>query len=214
MRNRYLTLFYYVIALQEASRIFGLGKETAFDKSCTDDFLELLKDQEVLRTKYGAFEVCPESSSVTATISSVIHYAASNVREQHRLLADADKIGKKFRIPEKRLWHIKVKAFAESEQWSNLRILGDSRAKPPIGYKPFARAVIRGKQPESEVLRYIRRITLPEERYDLFCEAALWKKALDEAFRMRDGRRIVNVKTLCNSNDIQLLAGELMAQLT
>lgn len=33
--------------LVEASRIFGMGKETAFQKTCTDDYLELLKDQEV-----------------------------------------------------------------------------------------------------------------------------------------------------------------------
>jgi len=198
---------------QEASRIFGLGKDTAFHKSCTDDYLELLKDQEVLRTKYGASEVAPESSSVTATISSVIHFAATNVREQHRLLADADKIGKKFRLPEKRLWHIKVKAFADSEQWSNLRILADSRSKPPIGFKPFARAVIHGKQGNAEILRYIDRITVPEERYDLFCEAELWKKALDEAAKLKDGRRVLNVKTLCNSSEIQLLADQTMAQI-
>jgi vacuolar protein sorting-associated protein 16 len=172
-----------------------------------------LKDQEVLRTKYGAYEVAPEISSVTATIASVIQFAATNVREQHRLLVDADKIGKKFRIPEKRLWHIKVKAFADSEQWSNLRILADSRTKPPIGYKPFARAVIKGKQSATEILRYIERIQVPEEVYDLYCEAGLWKNALEEATKMKDSRRLLNVKTLCNSTEIQLLADQMMGRL-
>lgn len=32
--------------LQEASRSFGLGKDTAFHKTTTDDYLELLKDRE------------------------------------------------------------------------------------------------------------------------------------------------------------------------
>lgn len=199
--------------LQEASRLFGLGKETAFHKACTDEYLELLKDQEVLRTKYGAYEVAPETSSVTTTISSVIIFAAVNVREQHRLLSDADKIGKKFRIPEKRLWYIKVKAFAESEQWSNLRILADSKTKPPIGFKPFARAAIRGKQSVAEVMKFIEKIPVLEERYDLFCEAGLWKNALEEASRLKDGRRIMNVKTLCNSQEIQLLADQTLARI-
>jgi hypothetical protein len=168
----------------------------------------------VLRTKYGAYEVAPESSSVSATITSVINFAAVNVREQHRLLADADKIGKKFRVPDKRLWYIKVKAFADSEQWSNLRILADSKTKPPIGYKPFARAAIKGKQSVSEVLKYIDKIPVPEERYDLYCEAALWKKALEEASRLKDQRRILNVKTLCNSLEIQLLADQTLARIT
>lgn len=43
-----LTLFLRIFyVLQEAARIFGLGKETAFHKACTDDYIELLKDQEV-----------------------------------------------------------------------------------------------------------------------------------------------------------------------
>lgn len=155
----------------------------------------------------------PESSSVTATITSVINFAAVNVREQHRLLSDADKIGKKFRIPDKRMWYIKVKAFAESEQWSNLRILADSKAKPPIGYKPFARAAIKGKQGVAEVMKYVDKIQLIEERYDLFCEASLWKKALEEAAKMKDGRRILNVKTLCTSPEIQLLADQTLARI-
>ena len=43
--------------LSEASRIFGLGKETAFHKSSTDDYLELLKD----RTLVGI--ICMDGSS-------------------------------------------------------------------------------------------------------------------------------------------------------
>jgi vacuolar protein sorting-associated protein 16 len=198
--------------LAEASRVFGLGKETALYKSCTDDYLELLKDQEVVRTKYGTNEVAPENSSVTGTISALLKFAASNIREQHRLLTDADKIAKKFRVSEKRLWHIKVKAFADSEQWSNLRILADSK-KSPIGYKPFARVAIRGKQSIEEVMRYIDRVTVPEERYDLFCEAGFWKNALEEAARMRDVGRLLSVKTLCNSPELQLQADQMMARL-
>jgi hypothetical protein len=111
------------------------------------------------------------------------------------------------------LWHIKVKAFADSNQWSNLRILADSRSKPPIGFKPFARAAIKGKQSAAEVHRYIDRVTVPEERYDLFCEALQWKRALDEAAKMKDARRVLNVKTLCNSPELALLADQIMGRL-
>lgn len=199
--------------LDEASRVFGLGKETTFAKSCTDEYLDLLKDQEVLRNMYGSADVAPTSSSVTNTIASVLSFAAVQPREQHRLLSDAEKLAKKFRVPEKRLWHIKVKAFAESEQWSNLRLLCDSRAKPPIGFKPFVRAVISGKQSKQEILRYLERLPSPEERYDMYCEAAMWTKALEEALRLRDGQRILNVKSLCNNAEIQLQADQALARL-
>ncbi|KAL7575766.1 hypothetical protein ACA910_003096 [Epithemia clementina (nom. ined.)] len=199
--------------LQESSRVFSLGKETGFYKQCTDEYLELLKDQEVIRTKYGSSEVAPVSTSVTATIVSVLHYAATHVREQHRLLSDADKIAKKFRIPDRRLWHVKVKAFADSGQWSNLRLLADSRSKSPIGYAPFARAAIRGRQPSAEVFKYIDKITVAEERCDLLSEAGMWKRALEEAIRIRDMQRILNVKTRCNSPELQMQAEQALRKM-
>lgn len=199
--------------LQEASRVFGLGKDTTFYKLCTDEYVELLKDQEVIRTKYGSSEVVPPTTSVTATLVSVLNYAATHVREQHRLLGDADKIAKKFRIPDRRLWHIKVKAFSESGQWSNLKILADSRSKSPIGFSPFARAAIRGNQPPSEILKYIERIPAPEERCDLLTDAGMWKRALEEAVRSRDLQRIQNIKSNCNSPELQMQADQALEKL-
>jgi hypothetical protein len=167
----------------------------------------------VLRTKYGAAEVAPESTSVTATIASVLKYATINEREQHRLLTDADKIAKKFRVPEKIVWHTKVRAFAETKQWKNLRNLADSRTKPPIGYKPFARATIKGGQTSADILRYVERVSVPEERFSLYCEAGMWKRALDEAGKLRDERRIIDVKSRCNNPELQLLADQMLAKL-
>jgi vacuolar protein sorting-associated protein 16 len=199
--------------LTEASKILGMGKETVFQKSSTDEYIELLKDQEILRTKYSSAEVAPDSSSVISTIFSIIQYAGTNEREQHRLLNDADKVAKKFRLPEKMLWHTKVKAFSATGQWKNLRTLADSRTKPPIGFKPFARAAIRGKQPQQEVLRYIEKITSPEERFSLYGEALMWKLALEEAFKMKDERRIIDVKARCNNPEIQLSADQMLGRL-
>lgn len=190
-----------------------MGKETNVYKTCTDDYLELLKDQEVLRTKYGAAEVAPESSSVAATIVSIVRHAAVNEREQNRLLTDADKVAKKFRVPDKLHWHTKVRAFAETQQWGNLKKLADSRAKPPIGLKPFARAAIRGRRPAGEIARYIDRVTVPEERVSLYCEAGAWKRALEEAYKMKDEHRIIDVKARCGSPELQLQADELLARL-
>jgi hypothetical protein len=200
--------------LVEASRLFSLGKETGFQKQCTDEHIDLIKDQEVLRTKYGSPDVAPNGSSLAETMGAVLRHAAANKRESHRLLGDVDKLAKKFRVPEKRLWHIKVKALAESQQWPQLRALGDSKAKPPIGFKPFAMAAIMGKQPVSEIMRYIERVTSSEERFDLFFEANLWKRALDEAGKLRDSRRVTNVRSSCNSAEVQRLADELLNRLS
>lgn len=62
-------------------------------------------------------------------------------------------------------------------------------------------------------MRYIDRVMAPEEKYDLLCEAELWKPALEEATKLKDPRRILNVKSLCNDSDIQLLADQMMGRI-
>lgn len=149
-----------------------------------------------------------------STIKAVLKYAGTpnGSREQHRLLHDAEKLSRKFRISEKRFWHVRVNAFAESEQWSNMRSMIDSR-RPPIGYKPFARAAIKGNRPQSEILRYIDPVNIPEERYDLLCEASLWKEALTIAEGLKDVRRVLNVKSSCNDPSLQIQADAIMGRL-
>ena len=199
--------------LSEASKILDLGKDSTFHKTCTDEYIELLKDQEILRTKYGALEVAPESTSVISTISSMLHFASKNERDRSRLLNDADKVAKKFRVPEKMLWSAKVKAFSETKQWKNLLLLANSRTKSPIGYKPFARAAIKGRQPAKDILRYIERITDPEERFGLYGEAGMWRRALEEAVKMKDGMRIMDVKARCNDQEIRIAADQMLGRL-
>ena len=190
--------------IQEASRIFGIGRDAVFQKTCTDEYLELLLEQERLRRAYGP-DVTTKTSSVTETIFNVLCYAAVKMRESRKLLAEGEKIAKKFKVPDKRLWHAKIRAFAATDQWTNLRTLSESKTKPPIGYKYFALAVIKKKQSNVEILRYIEKVTDSEERYDLFCEAKYWKRAVEEARKMDDVNRIMNVRTVCNIPEIQQL---------
>jgi hypothetical protein len=66
-------------------------------------------------------EVAPPSSSLTSTIMSIIKYAAVDPRSAHRLQSDFDRIAKKYKVPEKRQWYVKVRALSESGQWAALR---------------------------------------------------------------------------------------------
>ncbi|KAL9185377.1 hypothetical protein ACHAXT_003154 [Thalassiosira profunda] len=198
-----------VEALKEASNIFDLGgKDCAFQKTCTDEQIALIADQEQLRRSYGSMEVAPPSSSVTSTIMSIMKYAAVDPRSAHKLHADADRIAKKHKVSEKRQWHVKVRALSESGQWAALRNFCDSRAKPPIGIKPFALAAIKGRQGQVEVMHYIERMTDKsdsEDRYSLFCEAGMWKQALGEAVTLGDGRKIAHVRSMSTSPEVHRL---------
>lgn len=190
--------------LREASKIFGIGKNATFQKTCTDEYLELLLEQERLRRAYGP-DVTTKTSSVTETIFNVLCYAAVKIRDSRKLLLEGEKLAKKFKVPDKRLWHTKIRAFTTTDQWVHLRSLAESKAKPPIGFKHFALAVIKNQQSKVEIMRYIDKVTDPEERYELFCEAQHWKNAVEEAKKMNDPIRIMHIATICNVQEIQNL---------
>jgi hypothetical protein len=200
--------------LQEASRLFAQGtKDNAFLKSCTDDYIELMLEQDRLRRTYGP-DVTPKTSSVTNTIFHVLCYAAVKLREANKLLNEADKLARKFKVPDKRLWHTKIRAFAASDQWKYMKMLADSRTKIPISSKYFALAAIKKQRETSEILWYIQKVLDGEERCDLYMEAKIWKRALDEAKRLGDERRVMNVKSLCNNAEIEQACDRFLASYT
>lgn len=197
-------------ALQEASGMFAKGKDTLFLKASTDEYLELILEQERLRRVYGP-DVTAKTTSVTDTIYNVLCYAAVKLREANKLLAESEKLAKKFKVPEKRLWHTKIRAFAATDQWNSLRYMAETRTKIPISYKYFALAAIKKRRDISDVLFYTQKVTDSEERYDLFCEAKLWKRALDEAQKLGDVRRAMNIRAVCNNPDIQRLCDDFVS---
>ena len=144
------------------------------------------------------------STSIVATLHDIYSYAAHYPHNAHRILAEGDKFVRKFKLSEKRTWHVKIKAFAASHQWSTLRALVDSRTKPPVGFVHFALAAVWGKQGVGEILRYVEKMTNGDERYDVFCEAGLWKRALEEARKLGDSRRkIIHVRSRCNDLEVR-----------
>ena len=223
--------------------MFGLGKETAFLKTTTDDYIELLKDrkydtcacpykiniiltncslifiEETLRAKYGSFDVAPVTSSVTTSIAAVLSYAAASQdqREKTQLLADAEKLARKARMAPKRLYHIRVKAYADGGHWSTLAELADSR-QTLIGYKPFIRAAINGKHDSNRddyIMSFIQKLGSNEEKFDMLCEALLWKQALKVAAKdLKDSRRVKQIKERCGDKALQVEVDEILGRLT
>ena len=52
----------------------------------------------------------------------------------------------------------------------------------------------RKNQPFSEVEKYIEKIALLEDRYELYCELGQWRKACDIAVKLKDNMRLTEVR--------------------
>lgn len=185
-----------------------MSRDAGFQKVCTDEHLELLSEQEKLLAIYSDLAV--KNASVSTTIYNILCYAGMKPRESPKLHAEADRLAKKFKVTDKRLWHLKVQAFGESEQWSALWSLAESKTKPPIGFKYFALEGIKHRQSEETIMKYIDRITESEERYELLCEGKFWKRAVDEAMKLGDKRKLIHIRSVCGSPVIQQLCDELL----
>ena len=51
----------------------------------------------------------------------------------------------------------------------------------------------RANRPESETEKFIEKITVPEDRFDLFVELKSWRKAAEVAQKLRDPYRLQEV---------------------
>lgn len=88
--------------------------------------------------------------SVSETMHNLVALAAAHPTEKANLLGEALKVSRQFKVPDKRFWHVKVRALAASHQWDDLRKFANEK-KSPIGYKPFAERCIEQRQPPDSV---------------------------------------------------------------
>ena len=122
------------------------------------------------------------------------------------------KLVKKFKLSEKQIWHVRVQVYSRRGSWLALGKLSAER-KSPIGYKPFAVGCIRHKLPALETEKYIDKVSEAEDRYELYLEVALWKKAADTASKLKDGSRLQEVLRLCKDPKIATYVQELLSKL-
>ena len=164
-----------VQGMREASTYFSQNPKLAFQQKAVDEQVELLNLQRDFESKYS--EPTFIDMSVSDTVKKLVMLAGARQNDDDAvrpllkydrstrlaLLNDANRVGKTFKVPEKRFWHIKVKALAKSHQWEELKKFGGEK-KSPIGYGPFAEACIEQRIAPEIVAPYIERIPSTEER--------------------------------------------------
>ena len=116
---------------------------------------------------------------------------------------------KKFKVPEKAFWHIKIATYGRLSAWAHLSRLATEK-KSPVGYAPFARVSIKHKQPGSDIERYIDKIGSLEEKFDLFVDMKDWRKAADCARTLRDGERLAAIYNQCRDPTLQRQVKDLL----
>lgn len=57
--------------------------------------------------------------------------------------------------------------------------------------------IFRYGQPESEIEKYVDKITSADDKYDFYMDLRYWQKAADVAVKTKDEQRLIEVFSLC-----------------
>jgi len=203
-----------VVGLRKAAVLLSQNqKELSFHQKVTDEQVELLICQESLERKYSALmqtQVVFVDLSVSETVHNLLVLCKAHPTERPNLTAEVARVQKQFKVPDKRLWHVKVRALAMSHQWDELRKFANEK-KSPIGYKPFAERCIEQFLPAEEVAYYIDRMASLEERHELYVRTKLWLKALDVAQKLKDPNRLKQIRALCKDGKVERAVDQILA---
>nr|CAG4641471.1 EOG090X01BU [Eurycercus lamellatus] len=153
--------------------------------SLTEDQIKLLKAQSVYETKLG----CPAMDvSLNDTLKLLM---------RRRDWKEVEEMVKKFKVPDRRLWWLKVTTLAEIGDWIELEKLSRLK-KSPIGYEPFVDVCLQFNN-TVEAQRYLPKV---DENLSIkyYVKAKLFLEAAQIAFQRKDTEALHYIQSHCATN--------------
>lgn len=127
--------------VREAIQIFSKSKETQFYKTMAEEHLELMN----LQMGYS-LRSAQEFSGLGVADTLLKLYNLSTVNNSENDMQkwnnEATKLIKKFKLPDKMVWNIRILSYSDSQKWDQLYRLACEK-KSPVGYKPFVQACVK-----------------------------------------------------------------------
>eukprot|EP00069_Balaena_mysticetus_P012496 bmy_07660T0 len=170
-----------VAALQTAADAFSKAKNE-FAAKATEDQMRLLRLQRRLEDELGGRFL---DLSLHDTVTTLI-LSGQNKR--------AEQLARDFRIPDKRLWWLKLTALADLEDWEELEKFSKSK-KSPIGYLPFVEICMK-QHNKYEAKKYASRVG-PEQKVKALLLVGDVAQAADVAIEHRNEAEMSLVFSHC-----------------
>ncbi|XP_036101584.1 vacuolar protein sorting-associated protein 16 homolog isoform X3 [Molossus molossus] len=170
-----------VAALQTAADAFYKAKNE-FAAKATEDQMRLLRLQRRLEDELGGQFL---DLSLHDTVTTLI-LGGHNKR--------AEQLSRDFRIPDKRLWWLKLTALADLEDWEELEKFSKSK-KSPIGYLPFVEICMK-QHNKYEAKKYASRVG-PEQKVKALLLVGDVAQAADVAIERRNDAELSLVLSHC-----------------
>lgn len=184
-------------ALKDATAKYNAAKMPMRAK-LAEEQMDLLQEQHKLEERV---ENVKKRTFVGMSISDTMRIMIKDSKYEPKLLPLAATFSKKFKVPEKRFYRVKINALAETHQWDALQKFSQEKKNPPCGFKVFAVACLReGEKQMAEA--YTARITAVDEKFETLIHLEMYNDALQLAIKLKDPEKLTSVRNLCGDQDI------------
>ena len=210
--------------LSHVIEVYGRSRELQGHQKLLEDQLYLMEQQKELDFRLGSFGKAFTDLSLSDTLYK-LYIASITSRDDHNESKSSSrsedqqyvntKIGEivnRLRVSEKRLYHLRIRAFADCGRWDLLRKLASDR-RSPIGYVPFAKMAMRAGRNPHDVEFYVDKIESPEDRFDFYLQLNSFEKAAQAAFKGKNGRQLMEVYRKCQDPELRSRIDEMKANM-
>jgi len=156
-----------------------------FNASVAEENYRLLKYQSGLEQKFGEPFI---NLSVYETLIKLIGDKEIKI---------ADKFRSDFKISDRKYFWLKVRAFGETQQWSELSALVKNK-KSPIGFEPFINICLKHGQ-KTEAEKYLQYCS-NEEKLRACVKLGRIQEAAEAAFILRNYEALCDLERRANNN--------------
>ncbi|TAQ89614.1 hypothetical protein B7494_g2070 [Chlorociboria aeruginascens] len=167
-----------------ASKLLSDSKDTAFETRALQEATALLKMQEQferdLNERFGGL-------SVNETLFKLVELGYTG---------RAKKMQSEFKVPEKTIWWIRLRALVSKRDWNELEEWSKTR-KSPIGWEPFFTSILSAGNPKLAAL-FIPKAApslATGESIAMYEKCGMRVKAAEEAVRLKDAEAFERLKT-------------------
>lgn len=184
-------------ALKDAGAKLTTAKNPVLAK-LAEEQADLVAEQRKLEEKA---ENIRKRQFLGLSLSDTLRTLVRDSKYEPKLLAVAATLAKKFKVPDKRFYRVKITALAETAQWDALQKFSLEKKTPPCGFKAFAVACLaHGEKQQAEA--YTARITAVDEKFETLIHLEMYQDALLLAIKLKDPEKLTSVRNLCGDADI------------
>ena len=174
--------------LRSAARLLQDSKELSTQARCVDEAARLLRLQEALDNDPRLFDSPNVNSEARPRLAGLPLNRTVSTLIQHGAAKRAAQAASDFKVPERTLWWLRLRALVAARAWRELEAVAAKNRRSPIGWEAFVEEVAGAGNPRLAGGVFVPKCSgaSARERAEMYVRCGMVGKAGEEAVRAKD----------------------------